>query len=140
MAEQESEVNNPEYYMSEPKRQIGCSIPTTEDYESAVKAIIAMGIDVADLKVLHGQEGADILDMSGEHHSFFAGIRRIFPTINNDIMLNMSEVEKVLKADGYALAAPAAEREDAKKIAHILLANNATNILYFGKNKMWRYS
>ncbi len=138
MSEHEVEVNDPDYYMSEPKRQIGCSLPTTQDYEAAVAALIAHGIDADDLKALHGQAGADIMDMTGEHHGFFAGIRRIFPTINNAIMLNMSNVEEALKAGGYALAAPAKEFDDARAIADILRQHNASNMFYFGRKKMWR--
>ncbi len=138
MSEHEVEVNDPDYYMSEPKRQIGCSLPSTEDYEAAVAALVAHGINTEDLKALHGQEGADIMDLTGEHHGFFAGIRRIFPTINNDIMLNMSNVEEALKAGGYALAVPAAEFDDAREIANILRQHNASNMLYFGKKNMWR--
>lgn len=138
--DQELEVNDPKYYMSEPKRQVGCSVPTKAQFDAILEGLSARGISTENLKVLHGRDGADILDMSGEHHSFFAGVRRIFPTINNAIMLNMSEVEKVLNADGYALAVPAKDYEAARVVATTLLDHGATNVLYFGKNKMWQFS
>lgn len=138
MPNDEVEINNADYYMPQPKRQLGCSLESTEDYEAAVADLVAAGIAADDLMALHGDEGAAIMDMSGEHHGFFAGLRRIFPTINNDIMLNMSNVEEALKAGGYALAVPAAELEDARKIRDILRRHNADNMLYFGAKRMWR--
>lgn len=138
MGQDELQVNDPDYYMAVPKRQIGCSIPTTEDYDNAVAALAASGIDPDDVRALHGRDGADILDLTGEHHGFFDGIRRIFPTINNEVMFNMSNVEKALNAGGYALAVPAAEFDDARRIADILRLHNADNMLYFGKQSMWR--
>ncbi len=140
MPEHDVTVNDPEYYMSEPKQQIGCTLATTEDYEAAIAALIDHGIGPNDLRALHGPEGADILDILGEHHGLIANIRRIFPTINNAVMENMNKTDEALKAGGYALIAPAGEYDDAKAIAAILRNHNAGNMFYFGNNKMWRFS
>ncbi len=140
MPDHQIELNDPAYYLSEPKRQIGCSLATAGDFDGAVADLIAHGISQSDLRALHGQPGADIIDILGEHHGLIANIRRIFPTINNHVMENMGNVDQVLKAGGYALLAPAAEYEDAKAIADLLRGHNAANIFYFGKRRMWRFN
>ena len=138
MTTDEVEINSPEYYVPQPKRQVGCSLASKEQYDGAVAELTSSGIDPTELMALHGEEGAQIMDMTGEHHGFFDGIRRIFPTINNEVMLNMSNVENALKAGGYALAVPAAELEDARRVRDILRNHRAENMLYFGKKGMWR--
>lgn len=139
MAERgEIQINDPDYYMSEPKRQITCTVATHADYDALTTALTSSGVDPAGIKVLHGPQGAKIMDMSGEGHGFIAYLRRLFPMVDPTVLDHMAAAEDVLNADGYALAVPAAELEGAETIAGTYRNHNAANIVYFAKNKMWK--
>ncbi len=132
-------VNDPGYYMSGPKRQIACSIAKREDFAALAAVLKAREIDPDEVQLIQGEEGAVIMDRSGEHHGLIANIRRLFPMINNHVIANMSVAEEVLMAGGWALAIPAADEKAADELADILGQHNADNIFWFGKNEMIRY-
>ena len=136
---EEIQINDPDYYMTEPKRQITCTIATQADYDALTAALQAAGISSDSVRVLHGAEGADIMDMSGERHGLIANLRRLFPMVNNTVLGHMAAAEEVLKAEGYAIAVPASSLEDAEQIAGVFRSHNAQNTLYFAKNKMWKF-
>lgn len=134
------QVNDPGYYMSALKRQIGCSVATEEQYRALAMALRAHGVDPDKVKVVQGEDGADIIDRSGEGHGLLANLKRLFPMVNNHVLANMGAVEEVLKAGGYALAIPAEDEEAANAIADIFRAHKAENILWFGKDEMIKYN
>lgn len=132
-------INDPEYYMAEPKRQVTCTVADSSNSEALLGDLLALGIDRSSIRVLHGPDGADILDMSGEQHGLVANLRRLFSTMNDTVGLHMEAGERVLRAGGYALAVPAAELDGARQIAGIMKHHHAENILYFAKRDMWKF-
>lgn len=132
-------INDPDYYMSEPKRQIACTLTAQGDYEAMTAALAAAGIDTDAVKVIHGPQGAEIMDREGDSHGFFASVARIFPSINDQVAANMEAVEGALNNGGYAIAVPAAEEEAADAVAAIMLRHNGENIFWWGRHTILKY-
>lgn len=134
------EINDPGYYMSEPKRQISCSVTTDEQYKSLTAALAAAEVDMEAVRVIQGTEGSEILDMTGEHHGLIANIKRFLPSVNSNIQAHMSAVEEVLEGGGYAILVPAPREEDADALCAILSEQGAGHIFWWGKNTMIWYN
>lgn len=134
------EINDPDYYMSEPKRQISCSVATDAEYRSLTAALGAADVDMKAVRVIQGTEGAEIMDMTGERHGLVANVKRFFPSINTTIREHMAAVEDVLVAGGYAILIPARQQQDADALASILSEQGAGNIFWWGKNTMIWYN
>lgn len=133
------QINDPDYYMSEPHCQIACTLTAQSDYEAMTAALAAAGIDGEGTKVIHGSDGAEIMDKDGEHHGFLANIARIFPTINTHVATNMEAVEDVLHAGGYAIAVPAVTEEDEDSVAAIMLRHHGENLFWWGLHTRLQY-
>lgn len=133
------QINDPDYYMSEPKCQIACTLAAQNDYEAMSAALAAAGIAADAVMVIHGSDGAEIMDREGDHHGFLASVARIFPTINDRVATNMKAVENVLNDGGYAIAVPAVTDEDADSIAAIMVSNNGQNVFWWGPHTMLQY-
>lgn len=134
------QVNDPGYYMSAPKRRIGCSVASNVEYRMLAGALRAHGVDPDTVKAVQGEEGVDIIDRSGEEHGMLANLKRFFPMMNNHVLANMGAIEEVLEAGGYAISIPAEDEDTANELADIFRAHGAQNILWFGKDEMIKYN
>ena len=133
-------MNDPGYYMSEPKRQIGCSVTDGDAYKSLVTDLTRAGVAPGEVRVIHGAKGAEIRDAAGDRHGFVANLRRFFPTSDSGIKEHMGRVDKILNEGGYAVLVPAGSQPEADRIAKLLISSGADNILWWGPNTIIMYN
>ena len=117
-----------------PKDCVGAILETDEAVKAVMEALGKVGFDTTaeELLILHGEEGAGLMDVRGERHGFLSKLVRTAQLVSNQLDTTQ-EIEKELLAGRYGILVPGATREERLQIKEILEKYKATHIILYGK-------
>ncbi len=124
-------VNNPNGYATYPNNRILAIIDTREGAREALEALGRYGRNEADIEVLHGEAGIEILDADSTHHGLLARIAKAIRAYGDVENESMHIYEAALRADAFVFAIHILNDEDKESIRQILVKSDAREINYF---------
>ena len=117
-------------FIVHPDRVLMALIPDRRRAELVIDALSTDGYSREDIKVLHGAEGARVLDRGGEHHGLVARLQRwrqkftYYQTVLGLYTAGLNRGEFVIYIP--------TEREDRQRVGSILVSQQAHGVHYFG--------
>ena len=117
-------------FLVNPDRVLMALIPDRRRAEFVIDTLSADGYSRERIKVLHGEEGARVLDLRGQYHGRFARLQRwrqkftYYQTV-------LGLYAAGLKRGEFVIYIPT-EREDRQRVGHILVSQQAHGVHYFG--------
>ena len=117
-------------FLVSPDRVLMALIPDRQRAELVIDGLRAAGHPLDGVKVLHGEEGAWVLDRRGEYHGFFARVHRwrqkftYYQTV-------LGLFTEGLKNGEFLIYIPT-ERDDRQQVGHLLVSRQAHAVHYFG--------
>ncbi len=122
--------DNVDRFIDRPRNAVVGLVPGRQDVDEVLDALRAGGADVSRLVVLHGHEGARILDRDGTGHGWHARIIRFFQNWGyDDALLNL--YDEGLRKGQSAVLIPSA-RDDELALTRLLRQHRGHAIHYFG--------
>ena len=125
----DSPMINVDEFRHRPVKEIAALLP-----ERAVRAVIEdlrdANVDISEVRVLHGEQGAQILDPSGTEHGFATRIVRWLQNLGYD--QNILAVYEETLEKGEALITVPCAPEDRHRLSQLMIARGAHGVIYFG--------
>ncbi|HLR96592.1 MAG TPA: hypothetical protein VK053_18860 [Jiangellaceae bacterium] len=75
---------NVDVFRHRPDHEVVALLPGQQEVEAAVEDLRAGGVDVANVRLLHGEEGARILDRRGTEHGWRSRVVRLLQNLGYD--------------------------------------------------------
>ena len=113
-----------------PVNELAALLPDKQAADAAVKDLQTANVDISAVRVLHGEEGADILDPTGAEHGFATRIIRWLQTRGYD--RNILDVYEEGLAKGEALITVPCAPADSRRLGRVMLPHGAHAVIYFG--------
>jgi hypothetical protein len=98
--------------------------------EAVINDLQTANVDTLTVRVLHGEEGADILDPTGAEHGFATRIVRWLQTRGYD--RNILDVYEEGLDKGEALITVPCAPTDSRPLALLMVRHRAHGVIYFG--------
>lgn len=131
------EVNLDEF-VHRPAHNVVGVLATGTDLPGLVEDLTTAGINPADIRVLCGEKGAEILDERGEHHGLKAHLVRGFQRLGYD-QTTLAIFDEALRDGGLLLHVPASQH-NARAVAAMMWRHGARSIGYFGAGTFEEFS
>jgi hypothetical protein len=122
-----------------PMKQMVAVLDDAASTDASLAQLRTLGVDLSEVHVLSGVEGADLLDRRGEQHGRRARLTRLlqWTSAEND-MLDLHD--QALRGGGHVLYVPVQREERKKQVAGALRAAGGHHLVYFGRfttEKTW---
>jgi hypothetical protein len=113
-----------------PVHEVAALLPDKPSVDGVLEDLRNADMDVSGVRILHGEEGADILDPTGAEHGGAARIVRFFQNLGYTQNI-LAVYEEGLRQQGalISIPCPADRRYEIRKL---LLARGGHAIIYFG--------
>jgi hypothetical protein len=121
---------NVDEFRHRPVNELAALLPDKQAAEAAINDLQTANIDISTVRVLHGEEGADILDPTGAEHGFATRIVRWLQTRGYD--RNILDVYEEGLEKGEALITVPCSPADSRRLGRLLLPHGARGVIYFG--------
>jgi hypothetical protein len=121
---------NVDEFRHRPVSELAALLPDKQAAEAAINDLQTANIDISTVRVLHGEEGADILDPTGAEHGFATRIVRWLQTRGYD--RNILDVYEEGLEKGEALITVPCTPADSRRLGRLLLPHGAHGVIYFG--------
>jgi hypothetical protein len=121
---------NVDEFRHRPVNELAALLPDKQAADAAIKDLEAANVDISGVRVLHGEEGADILDPTGAEHGFATRIVRWLQTRGYD--RNILDVYEEGLEKGEALITVPCALADSRHLARLIVRHGAHGIIYFG--------
>ena len=121
---------NVDEFRHRPVNELGALLPDKASVEASIKDLSAANVDIATVRVLYGQRGADIFDATGSEHGSAARIVRWLQRIGYD--RNILDVYEEALEKGEALITVPCASADSRHLAGLVLRHGAHGVIYFG--------
>lgn len=127
--------DNVDRTLQRPDHQLAADVPDQAAVEQLVAGLSGLGLDVAQLQVLHGARGGEILDVAGEHHGWRFHVGRAFKS--NGVDGNMlAAYDEALRDGRFLVLVPLPESQPREAVVDVLLRHGAEHVNYFGSGTM----
>ena len=113
-----------------PVNELAALLPDEPAVDAVMKDLQTAKVDVSTVRVLHGEEGARILDPTGAEHGFATRIVRWLQTRGYD--RNILDVYEEALDNGEALITVPCAQADRRHLARLMLPHGAHGVIYFG--------
>ena len=113
-----------------PVNELAALLPDEPAVDAVMKDLQTAKVDVSTVRVLHGEEGARILDPTGAEHGFATRIVRWLQTRGYD--RNILDVYEEALDNGEALITVPCAQADSRHLARLMLPHGAHGVIYFG--------
>jgi hypothetical protein len=114
-----------------PKNRIVAIVSDDAHLESALGKLETLGVNVADVYVLSGADGARLLDRTGTGHGLRARLLRTFQRGAYEVD-SLRVHEQALRAGEHVIYIPVRGKEQARKVAAAVGNAGGRYVLYFG--------
>jgi hypothetical protein len=121
---------NVDEFRHRPVNEIAALLPNKQSVEATIKDLQTANVDISTVRVLHGEEGTDILDPTGAEHGFATRIVRWLQTRGYD--RNILDVYEEALDRGEALITVPCAPEDSRRLGRLMLPHGAHGVIYFG--------
>jgi len=126
----EGPQDNVDEFRHRPVNELAALLPDEQAVDAAMKDLQTANVDIASVRVLHGEEGARILDPTGAEHGFATRIVRWLQTRGYD--RNILDVYEEALDNGEALITVPCAQADSRHLARLMLPHGAHGVIYFG--------
>ena len=126
----EGPPTNVDEFRHRPVNELAALLPDEQAVDAAMKDLQTANVDIASVRVLHGEEGARILDPTGAEHGFATRIVRWLQTRGYD--RNILDVYEEALDNGEALITVPCAQADSRHLAGLMLPHGAHGVIYFG--------
>ena len=126
----EGPQDNVDEFRHRPVNELAALLPDEPAVDAVMKDLQTAKVDVSTVRVLHGEEGARILDPTGAEHGFATRIVRWLQTRGYD--RNIPDVYEEALDNGEALITVPCAQADSRHLARLMLPHGAHGVIYFG--------
>ena len=126
----EGPQDNVDEFRHRPVNELAALLPDEPAVDAVMKDLQTAKVDVSTVRVLHGEEGARILDPTGAEHGFATRIVRWLQTRGYD--RNILDVYEEALDNGEALITVPCAQADSRHLARLMLPHGAHGVIYFG--------
>jgi hypothetical protein len=124
----EGPLTNVDEFRHRPVNELAALLPDKQAADAAVKDLQTANVDISAVRVLHGEEGADILDPTGAEHGFATRIIRWLQTRGYD--RNILDVYEEGLDKGEALVTVPCAPADSRRLGRLMLPHGAHAVIY----------
>jgi hypothetical protein len=122
---------NEDRFYRYPRNRIVAILPDDAHLESALGKLEPLGVNVADVNVLSGADGARLLDRTGAGHGLRARLLRTFQRGAYEVD-SLRVHEQALRAGEHVIYIPVRGKDQARKVAATVGDAGGRYVLYFG--------
>ena len=122
---------NVDTFRHKPVHEVSALLPDESSTTAACHDLGRAGVDLAQVQILFGAEGARILDKHGTEHGYAARLVRMLQRLGIDE--NALDVYHEGLRDGETLITIPCANESAPDIANLLKPHGAHAIIYWGR-------
>jgi len=126
----EGPMTNVDEFRHRPVNELAALLPDKQAANAAIKDLQTANVDISAVRVLHGEEGADILDPTGAEHGFATRLVRWPQTRGYD--RNILDVYEEGLDKGEALITVPCAPADSRRLGRLILPHGAHAVIYFG--------
>ena len=126
----EGPQDNVDEFRHRPVNELAALLPDEPAVDAVMKDLQTAKVNVSTVRVLHGEEGARILDPTGAEHGFATRIVRWLQTRGYD--RNILDVYEEALDNGEALITVPCAQADSRHLARLMLPHGAHGVIYFG--------
>jgi len=126
----EGPMTNVDEFRHRPVNELAALLPDKQAANAAIKDLQSANVDISAVRVLHGEEGADILDPTGAEHGFATRGVRWLQTRGYD--RNILDVYEEGLDKGEALITVPCAPADSRRLGRLILPHGAHAVIYFG--------
>jgi hypothetical protein len=123
---------NVDTFRHRPAHELAVLLPDEQAARQVLQDLQADVVDVTRAQILHGQEGARILDRSGREHGFASTLVRLVQNLGYDESI-LHVYDEALRA-GEALLTVPCSYEQARKLSGALNKRGGHGMIYFRFN------
>jgi hypothetical protein len=121
---------NVDEFAIDPSMSLWHSCRTSKPPKAAIEDLQTADVEISTVRVLHGEEGADILDPTGAEHGSATRIIRWLQTRGYD--RNILDVYEEGLNNGEALITVQCAPADSRRLGRVMLPHGAHAVIYFG--------
>jgi hypothetical protein len=126
----EGPMTNVDEFRHRPVNELAALLPDEQAVDAVINDLQTANVDISTVRVLHGEEGADILDPTGAEHGFATRIVRWLQTRGYD--RNILDVYEEGLNKGEALITLPCAPADSRRLGRLMLPHGAHAVIYFG--------
>jgi len=126
----EGPMTNVDEFRHRPVNELAALLPDEQAADAAIKDLQTANVDISAVRVLHGEEGADIFDPTGAEHGFATRVVRWLQTRGYD--RNILDVYEEGLDKGEALITVPCAPADSRRLGRLMLPHGAHAVIYFG--------
>lgn len=126
----EGPLTNVDEFRHRPVNELAALLPDEQAIDAAINDLRTANVDISTVRVLHGEEGADILDPTGAEHGFTTRVVRWLQTRGHD--RNILDVYEEGLDNGEALITVPCAQADSRHLARLIVRHGAHGVIYFG--------
>jgi hypothetical protein len=126
----EGPMTNVDEFRHRPVNELAALLPDKRAVDAAIKDLQTANVDISAVRVLHGEEGVDILDPTGAKHGFATRAIRWLQTRGYD--RNILDVYEEGLEKGEALITLPCAPADSRPLARLIVRHGAHGVIYFG--------
>jgi hypothetical protein len=123
-------MTNVDEFRHRPVNELAALLPDEQAVDAVINDLQTANVDISTVRVLHGEEGADILDPTGAEHGFGTRIVRWLQTRGYD--RNILDVYEEGLSKGEALITVPCAPADSRRMGRLMLPHGGHAIIYFG--------
>ncbi|HJQ87209.1 MAG TPA: hypothetical protein VJ820_07085 [Propionibacteriaceae bacterium] len=121
---------NVDEFRHRPVNELAALLPDKQAVKAAIEDLQTADVEISTVRVLHGEEGADILDPTGAEHGSATRIIRWLQTRGYD--RNILDVYEEGLNNGEALITVPCAPADSRRLGRVMLPHGAHAVIYFG--------
>lgn len=128
-------AHHPGDFLAYPTNRVAGTMATAREARSAVTALVAAGVSLQDIDILHGDQALHRLDPDGSAHGPFARVQRnlLRAAARQEEFKHLMWHVDDIKAGRAVVMALAATAPDRRRIATVLRDHGATRIGFYGR-------
>ena len=126
----EGPMTNVDEFRHRPVSELAALLPDEQAVDAVINDLQTANVDISTVRVLHGEEGADILDPTGAEHGFATRLVRWSQTRGYD--RNILDVYEEGLDKGEALITVPCAPADSRRLGRVMLPHGARAVIYFG--------
>ena len=126
-------LNQPDHFMLYPYHTMIALLNPEESVTQVASALQAQDISAEDIRVLHGEDGRQILDADGAENGILGKLVRVLENVSEVQRTYVKYVDAQLAAGAYAVSVPVTDEARQDAVAEVFKTAHAPFIIYFRK-------
>jgi hypothetical protein len=128
-----TDLNTKDDFLRYPTNKLIGVVTTPEELQATIAELNEAGFGKNEIDVLCGKEGADRLDVSGEHHGLLARLYRFIGKLGDIESKNLQEYQQELLRGHFVLAIQAADEDKRTQALNIIKSHGGHAVTFYGR-------